>query len=259
VEYYHRLVTMVLVGAEVCFEMDAEPMRPGEDEGAAALRLFDRVIQAYPRAFDVVAGDGLYARADVFNHIKSRGKDVLAVLKDEQRLLFQDAQGLWEQMPPTAYERNSVHYEVWDLEGFNTWPQCKHPVRVVRSLETGAIKRQLDKQVETRQVSWVWVTTLSPARASTRAVVRLGHDRWAIENKSYNELVNRWDADHVYRHHPAAILFLWLMLQLAANIFATFYRRNLKPAIRNSYDTLQILQFIKATLYGRPPGGCRSP
>jgi hypothetical protein len=258
-EYYHRLVTMVLVGKEVCFELDAEPIQAGEDEVAAALRLFDRVVQAYPRAFDVVAGDGLYARGDVFNHIKSRGKDVIAVLKDEQRILFQDAAGLWEHTAPVVHDRGKVRCECWDTEGFNTWPQCRHPVRVVRSLETSTVKRQLDKQVEARQVNWVWVTTLSTPRASTKTVVRIGHDRWDIENRSFNELTNRWYADHVYRHHPTAILFLWLMLQLAANLFAAFYRRNLKPAVRKTYNTLQIARLILAELYQQLPGQCRSP
>lgn len=53
VEYYHRLVNMVLVGEDCCFELDAEPMKAGEDEVAAALRLFDRVVEDYPRAFEI--------------------------------------------------------------------------------------------------------------------------------------------------------------------------------------------------------------
>jgi hypothetical protein len=36
-------------------------------------------VAAYPRAFDVVAGDGLYARANFFNHVKESGKEALAV------------------------------------------------------------------------------------------------------------------------------------------------------------------------------------
>jgi hypothetical protein len=259
VEYYHRLVAMILVGEGYCFELDVEPMKPGEDEAATALRLYDRVVKNYPRAFDVVGGDGLYARADVFNHIKVSGKDMIAVLKDEQRLLLQDAQGLWGQIQPTVHERGRVHCQCWDLEGFNTWPQCQHPVRVVRSLETQTIKRQLDKMPASRQSDWVWVTTLCRSRAPTAAVVRLGHDRWKIENNSFNELCTRWAADHVYRHHPTAMLFLGLLLQVAANLFAAFYRRNLKPAMRAGCDTLEIVRRIVSDLYRDWPCQCRSP
>jgi len=40
--------------------VDAEPMRSGEDEVATAIRLLERVIASYPRAFDVVIADALY-------------------------------------------------------------------------------------------------------------------------------------------------------------------------------------------------------
>ena len=259
-EYYHRLVNMVLVGREICFELDAEPLRPGEDEPAAALRLFDRVVQDYPRAFDVVAADGLYARSDVFNHIYAQGKEVIAVLKDEQRILLQDAGSLWEQMPPTTVcQQDRVSYQCWDLQGFKTWEQCQTPVRVLRSQETRRVTRQLDRKTEPQVSDWVWVTTLSPTLAGTMTAVHIGHSRWTIENQGFNELVNRWHADHVYRHHPQALLFLWLLLQLAVNLFAAFYRRHLKPAVRAAEDTLQIARRILAELYQPTPIQPRGP
>lgn len=42
VQYYHRLVTQQLVGADRTLLLDVEPQRPGEDEVAAALRLLER-------------------------------------------------------------------------------------------------------------------------------------------------------------------------------------------------------------------------
>ena len=247
-EYYHRLVHMNLVGEGFFFQLDAEPIRPGEDEVAAALRLFDRVVAAYPRAFDVVAGDGLYARSDFFNHIRHRGKHILAVLKDENRELMKDARGLWEHTAPLVRDVGRVHYEVWDLEGFTTWPQCRHPVRVVRTLETTQVRRQLDKQVEEQTVEWVWVSTLPSSSAPAMAMVKLGHVRWSIENQSFNEKVSRWHGDHVYRHEGQAMLVMWLLLSVAMNLFAAFYQRNLKPAVRRCYDTLAIARQILTEL-----------
>ncbi len=90
VQYYHRLVAFSLVSSDLRLMLDAEPMRPGEDEVAAALRLLDRAILAYPRAFDVILGDALYADPRVFNWVIDHGKDALAVLKNDRRDLFQD-------------------------------------------------------------------------------------------------------------------------------------------------------------------------
>ena len=67
-QYYHRQVTLMLVtGAPagrkpLRITLDHEPILPGEDEVATAKRLLERVIDRYPRAFDLVMGDALYWR-----------------------------------------------------------------------------------------------------------------------------------------------------------------------------------------------------
>lgn len=259
IQYYHRDVTMSLVGGSRRFLLDAEPLQAGEDEVAAALRLFDRVVKDYPRAFDVVGGDGLYAQAPFFNHVRAAGKHAIAVLKDQGRDLLIDAQSLWQQMPPTAVLRGLRLRECWDLSGFKTWPQCGGNVRVVRSRETWRVRRQLDRQVEERVSDWTWVTSMPDTFASTAAVVQLGHSRWDIENQGFNELVNRWHADHVYRHQATAMIVMWLLTMLAANLFAGFYDRDLKPAARAACDTLHIARQMLAELMESLPARPRPP
>src|SRR3989339_321803 len=78
-----RVVALSWVTRDLRLMLDAEPLRPGEDEVAAALRLLDRVVRAYPRAFDLVQGDGLYADPRFFHWALEHGKHALAVLKDE--------------------------------------------------------------------------------------------------------------------------------------------------------------------------------
>lgn len=258
-QYYHRLVTLSLVARDIRLLLDAEPMRAGEDEVAAATRLFDRVVARYPRAFDVVAADALYAQAPFFNHVRAAGKDVLAVLKQERRDLWQDAHSLWEGTPPQLVFSDSRLRQCWDLTGFTTWPQCHSPVRVVRSCESWTVRRQLDQQIEACHSEWVWATTLRPTRAITTTVVALGHRRWDIENQGFNELVNRWHGNHVYRHVGEAIVVLWLLTMLAANVFAAFYVRDLKPALRAACDTLHIARQILAELFLGLPKQARGP
>ena len=97
------------------------------------------------------------------------------------------------------------------------------------------------------------MTTLSKRQASTRAVVELGHSRWKIENEGFNELVNRQHGDHVYKHHPQAMLVFCLLAMLCANVFLAFYRRNLKPPLRNTVSMLHIARQIAAELYQTIP------
>ena len=66
-QYYHRQVTLMLLpgtrssGKPLRVLLDCEPMLPDEDEVACGMRLLTRVLAAYPRAFDLVLADALYA------------------------------------------------------------------------------------------------------------------------------------------------------------------------------------------------------
>jgi len=91
VQFYHRNVTLLLLPGSLPGRtplrllLDEEPQRPEEDEVTTALRLLVRVLSAYPRAFDLVLADALYATAPFFNFLVDHGKHALVVLKDERR------------------------------------------------------------------------------------------------------------------------------------------------------------------------------
>lgn len=256
IQYYHRDVVAQLVFRDFSLPLDAEPQLPGEDEIACAIRLFRRVIAAYPRAFDVVAADALYAKSNFFNLILEHGKDVIAVLKDDRRDLLKDAHALFSNMAPTCvFDSNGTKIECWDAKDFQSWPQVSQPVRVIKTQETKKpIRRQLnDNKLEDQPVSsWTWVTTLSPQRAHTQTAVQIGHGRWNIENNGFNEMVNHWFSDHVYKHDPTAMLNFFLLCMIAYIVFRCFFLRNLKPALRKCYTMLHIATEIKSELCHRP-------
>jgi hypothetical protein len=237
-QYYHRQVTLMLLPAArpgcdpVRLLLDLEPQRAGEDEVSTALRLLERVIGSYPRGFDLLLADALYATAPVFNFLLARGKHVLTVLKDDRRNLYQDAAALFAAFPPVEGACRSRKCLWWDFPGLLSWPQVNAPVRVIRSQETRTVRRQLDGKDEVLTSDWIWVTTLAAAAAPTEWAVGLGHQRWDIENHGFNELVTGWHADHVYKHEPNAIECFLLLAFLACNLFQAFFALNLKPQIR---------------------------
>jgi hypothetical protein len=74
-QYYHKQVYAQLSGPRLSVILDLEPMRPGEEECAAALRLLRRMRQKYgPRFFDLVVAGELdpYAGAAIrdFGHLR---------------------------------------------------------------------------------------------------------------------------------------------------------------------------------------------
>jgi hypothetical protein len=242
----------VLLCRDFVLLLDLELQRPGEDEVAAATRLLERLCRDYPRAFDMVVADGLYARAPFFKMVEDHGKDAIAVLKDDRRDLFQDAIGLFKQEEPVIFQRDGVTCECWDIEGFTSWPQVGQDVRVVQSLETKTVRPQMTGMEESRKSEWMWVTTVPKERVGTEPFVITGHKRWDIENKAFNELVNFWHADHVYKHTPTAIEACWLLTMLAYNLFEAFIHLNLKAVVREAHTKQHFACLIAADIYGEP-------
>lgn len=250
IQYYHRNVTAQLNCLNCCFLLDAESQQSGECEVSCAIRLLDRAVIDYPRAFDVVVADALYAKSNFVNRALEHKRDVIVVLKDERRELFKDAEALFAGQEPTYIsETAGVCTEYWDADGFLSWSQVKQPLRVVMMKQTTSVRRQLTKKIEEKVSTWIWATTLSPHRANTKVVAQLGRSRWCIENQGFNELVNHWHADHVYKHDPVAILNFWLMSMIAYNLFRAFYLRNLKSALRKGKTMLHFARMILASLY----------
>ncbi|MFQ5927892.1 MAG: transposase [Terriglobia bacterium] len=264
-QYYHRQVTLQLLaeappgGEPLRLLLDAEPQKPGEEELAAARPLLERVLAAYPRAFDVVLGDALYATAGFVNFLVARGKHTVLVLKDERRNLYQDVEGLWRTLSPQAGHYRSRDCQWWDNEGLLSWPQVSAPLRVVRSFETWQVRSQLDGLQREQRSEWVWLTTLSSEQVPTAPLVRLGHQRWDIENQGFNELVNGWHADHLYKHQPQAIEAFLLTVFVAFNLYHAFLARNLKPTLRRSMPKVFWARVMAGELYQAACSNCSGP
>lgn len=253
IQYYHRSVMAMLWCDGFYLLLDVEPQYPKEDEVGCATRLLKRVMTNYPRAFDLILSDGLYVRSPFFQLALKHGKHVIAVLKDERRDLLKDAQGLFKSEKSTNYQYGQTERNCWDIEDFSSWSQVGRKVRVVRSVETKRLRRQNTGKLHYETSEWIWVSTIPKEELSTEAFVKLGHGRWKIENNGFNELVNYWHADHVYRHTPAAIEAFWLLTMPAFNLFHAFIGLNLKPEIRHKYNKMHWARMITAELFRASP------
>jgi hypothetical protein len=240
VQYYHQGVVCHLIGHQLAVPLDVELLRPGEGEETAAKRLLERVFANYPRFFDVVCGDALYFDAPFINFCLEHHKHALVVVKGDQRLLLQDAQGLFAQQPAQSWQDGRRSVQFWDAEGFSTAEGVKQPLRVVHTVETvrrrERVARQWREQEETS--SWYWATTLSQRQLPTRRVWHAGHHRWDVENDCFNTLSMHWGLDHCYKHAPAAIVNFVLTLFLAYVLLSCFWQRNIKTPLRAKIGTL---------------------
>jgi len=229
--YYHRYTAFILAGPRFAFMLDIEPIYPDEGEICSAYRLLSRVCKNYPKAFEVVVGDGLYLNGVVFNLLASHGKYAAAVLKDETRQLYEEAVLLSGIAEPVIYKDENTIYKVWDHTIEGMWKSYNSPVRVIRSEEIKTVRHHSDKigkwEWHKEKADWYWATNL-PQVVGPKNAVSILHSRWQIENKCFGEIVDTWNADHVYRHSQNAITAFILFLFIVLNIFNIFFARNIK-------------------------------
>ena len=95
-QYYHKQVYAQLSGPRLSVILDVEPIRPGEEECAGALRLLRRMRRKYGRRFfDVVVVDSWYTNGPFLKTVvQELGWPVVAVLKQERYEIYQEAMAL---------------------------------------------------------------------------------------------------------------------------------------------------------------------
>jgi hypothetical protein len=257
VEYYHRGVAAHLVGFDLALPLDVELQGPGEGEVPAATRMLERLVELYPRYFDVVLVDGLYFEAPFVNACLAHGKHVLAILKGEHRVLLQEARVLRDHVKPQVWHRADRTVKIWDIEGFTCCDGIDVPLRVVWAEETVRVRHRIaGKWVESQHHhTWVWVTTAPRPVLPTRVLWRAGHARWDIEDDAFNVLATHWYLDHCFKHDPVAIENFILTLLVAFVLLQHFYLRNCKPPLRRRLSLIAVAR----QLYGDLASGTVHP
>jgi hypothetical protein len=215
-----------LSGPELSVILDFEPMRRGEEECAAALRLLRRLRATHgPRFFDVVVVDAWYASGPFLKTVAEElGWPVVAVLKQERFGVYQEALALSRAKPGQVVGRDERRVEIWDVRSLRFSDSYQTPVRVVRVRETWVQREQKGREwiQNQKEQNWLWVVA-GDLHGYAGAVIRdLGHSRWKIENHAFGQLTQHWHLTHCSRHHAVAVVaLLWIKL-LAFTLFQAF-------------------------------------
>lgn|SRR5208282_1055670 len=229
-QYYHKQVYAQLSGPKFSVILDVEPMRPGEEECAAALRLLRRMRQTYgPRFFDLVVVDSWYANGPFLKTVTEElGWPVIAVLKQERYDIYQEALALTQGRPGQRVQRgegaDQRQVEIWDVPSLRFSDTYTKPVRVVRVREQWREHSRQGKECKTQQKeqTWIWVVAGDLDGYDGAAVRDWGHLRWKIENNAFGELTQHWHLTHCAHHEPVAVLsLLWIKI-IAFTLFHAF-------------------------------------
>ena len=193
-EYFHRSVVCMTVGKAPHVIPGQEMLKPRDgaekDEGelTGGKRLIERLRQRHGHFADVIVADALYLNAPFINTIKENGLETVIRLKDEKRLIFQDAEGFFDQGEGKArsFQRGKKTVEVWDLSGFEI-ENCPYRLRVVKYHEM-----------------WL-VTTLE--QTAPEILWEMMNRRWDIEENGFHQLKTYYHAKHCYCHAAVEVIF----------------------------------------------------
>jgi nitroreductase len=226
-EYYHRQVYAQLHGPDFSVILDVEPIRPGEDEAAAALRLLGRMRRLYgPRFFDVVTVDAWYATGPFFKAVTRLGWGVVSVLKQERYEIYQEATALSRAQKPRAWQWEDRAVELREVKNLPFTEATLGALRVVLAEERWEDRTRRAGRTERvpRQSHWRWLVSRELDDADATVIWRIGHQRWGVENHAFNELTQHYHLTHCPRHEAAAIQNWLLILVLGFNLFELFAR-----------------------------------
>ena len=229
-QYYHKQVYAQFSGPRLSVILEVEPMRPGEEECGAALRLLRRMRRTYgPRFFDLVVVDSWYTNGPFLKAVvEELGWPVVAVLKQERYEIYQEALALTPGEPTHVVERgeepNRRRVEIWDVPALRLSDTYTDPVRVVRVRERWTEQTQRGKEWKTveKEQTWIWVVAGELDAYDGAAIRDFGHLRWKIENNAFGELTQHWHLTHCAHHKPVAVLaLLWIKI-IAFTLFHAF-------------------------------------
>ena len=255
IECHHKGVVAHLIGYDIPVVLDVEMLQPGEGEIVAARRLLERLLVRYGRFFDVVLGDALYLESHLFNLCLAHRKHALAVLKANNRSLLEDASSLMRGPADLVRQEGDRLIRYWDEEGFSH-PPIEAPLRVLRTEEvTSRSTHRAGTLVrEDQDSTWVWATTIPKSQISSEVLCRIAHQRWQIENRTFNALSRDWGLDHCFRHHPVAIVNFILALFIAHTLVQCFYRLNMKEQLRRRFTAIAVAAELLRGLDAMPKG-----
>ncbi len=248
-EYYHRAVFAHLLGADLI--LDLEPIRVGEEECAAALRLLARLRRRLGvRFFDVVTVDAWYTKSPFLQAVQKLGWEVVAVLKQTEYEAYQEADAMRPAQAQVVFEEEGRQIQLREVRGLSLTQKPLPKVRVVLSDERWEERRREGKTWTHRakRSHWRWAVTEGLNHVPSPMIWQMGHGRWGIENQAFNLLTQAYHLDHCFHHHPVAIVAWLLITLLAVNLTTLFFRRWVAPRAEADFTLSDLIEELREGL-----------
>jgi len=257
IQYYHRIVVVVLVSTSFPIPLGVRFQKNGEAEVACALALLqDLVAQLGRRFLDVLVGDALYLQAPFVQAVERLGLVWAFTLKENQPELLREAEHLTQESPTGIHAEPGREIRYWHLPEVD-WPVADRQVRVVKTVR---IEHQRRVTVSERdaprtkgktemslQSTNFYATHFELGSISPLFIHQFSRSRWRIVTEVFQTLTTDCHLKHPAVHQTTALVVLTMIRFLAYTLSLVFYQRQVCSHARRKCQTFH--EFAKRLAY----------
>lgn len=257
IQYYHRIVAVVVVSTPVPIPLGVRFQKDGEAEVPCALALLQDLVDRLGRRFlDLLVGDALYLQAPFVTEVERLGLDWAFTLKENQPDLLREAERFTAGEPAGVETESDRELHWWHVPEID-WPAAHRLVQVVKTVRTKH-KREIrvtpegdrlrkNKSDVAEQSTNFYVTNFELGAISPLFIYQLSRSRWRIDAEIFQTITTDCHLKHPAVHQSTAPVVLTMIRVLAYTLSLVFYQRQVCRHARGRCDTFH--EFAKRLTY----------
>jgi hypothetical protein len=224
-QYYHRIVAVVVVSTPFPVPLGIRFQKPEETEVACAVALLHEMDEQLGcRFFDVLVADALYLQQGFVQEVESSRREWVISLKENQPELLAEAQRLTAGPPETTPSTAQEELLLWHAPEVY-WPVADRSVRIVKTVriqkhrrvrvrsEDGGKKKT--KEAIREESTNYYATNLDLGLIPPRFVSELGRSRWRIDTEVFQTLTTQAHLKRPSVHRTGALVVLTMIRVIA--------------------------------------------
>jgi hypothetical protein len=251
IQYYHRIVVVVLVSTSFPIPLGVRFQKNGETEVACALALLQDLVGQLGRRFlDVLVGDALYLQAPFVKAVENLGLSWAFTLKENQPDLLREAERCTQQAPTGVQAEPGREMQYWHLPDLD-WLVADRPVQVVKTVRLEHLQRvrisekdgyRSKAKIPVAQPSTnFYATNFELGSISPLFIHQFSRSRWRIDTEVFHTLTVDCHLKHAAVHQTTALVVLTMIRFLAYTLSLVFYHRQVCSHARRKCDTFHEL------------------
>ena len=247
IQYYHRIVVVVLVSTDFPIPLGVRFQKKGEGEVACALALLQDLVRQLGRRFlDVLVGDALYLQAPFVKEVERLGLVWAFTLKENQPELLHEAERLTQESSPGMEAQPDGEIRYWHLPEVD-WPVAERGVRVVKTVRTEHQRRVIIREKDGHRTKSktamsqlstnFYATNFELGSISPLFIHQLSRSRWRIDTEVFQTITTDCHLKHPAVHQTTALVLLTMIRFLAYTLSLVFYHRQVRSHARRKCET----------------------